>query len=152
MFSSVKSSVFTPAFCPLISRFINFSYLGFSGGVFCSPKLQMTNYEPATDYGVKSPKSAKCPHADRKSAALPATGSPDPINAGVNLDLGWLCPEAFSKGISGRSARPWLYIAIAHWLNSWICASLGVVPSSQPSPLFQQLIRHHCFVTTSCGT
>lgn len=59
VFSSVKSSVFTPAFCPLISRFINFSYFGFGGGAFCSPKLQMTNYEPETVYGVKPPNPLK---------------------------------------------------------------------------------------------
>ena len=57
VFSSVKSSVFTPTFCPLICRFINFSYFGFSGA-FCSPKFQMTNYQPETSY-VKPPETIK---------------------------------------------------------------------------------------------
>lgn len=53
----------------------------------------MTNYEPESDYGVKSPKTTK--------RVLTQTGNllrylpPDPINAGVNLDLGRSCPEAF---------------------------------------------------------
>lgn len=178
VFSSVKSSVFTPAFCPLIGRFINFSYFGFSGGAFCSPKLQMTNYQPETVYGVKPSETTKRVPTQTGNLLCYLTGarSPDPINVGENLEMGRSCPEAFSsvpewwewswhysKGISGRSVRPSVYITIkaltggdtcrvAHRLNICICVSLRDVLSSQWSPHFQQLIRHHCFVMTSCST
>lgn len=40
----------------------------------------------------------------------------------------------------------------ANRLNIWIYASLSVVLSSHWIPHLQQLIRHQCFVMTSCST
>lgn len=183
VFSSVKSSVFTPAFCPLIGRFINFSYFGFSGGAFCSPKLQMTNYQPETVYGVKPSETTKRVPTQTGNLLCYLTGarSPDPINVGENLEMGRSCPKAFSpvpewwewswhysKGISGRSVRPSVYITIKalHWGGHLqgcsqvkylhLCESEGcpeqpvkpTFPAAHPSSLFCDDLLQHIKIQT----
>lgn len=114
LFSSVKSSVFTRVFCPLISRFINFRYIGFTGGPFCSPKLQMTNYQPEALYNVTPSKQLKGFWRTDKISCVTWCWIP-----GVNLELGRSCSKVLSpvpewwkwswhdsKGISSRGVRP----------------------------------------------